>query len=175
MCAQWKAKNVSNSREIEKLIQSLEEDISFGKEVKRSWGAGKGFDKNFPSWPNPFFPSFLRCIYYNTTVWDYNRQCSQKPLVEGKKEWNETKKRPLLRNGWKVFAAFSFFSRIWDVALYWALLQLKMLCRDFLDKFVPAGMGISEPFDWQKLSPLSSQHPNRLNLLLLLLIYFLLS
>ena len=34
MCAQWKAKNVSNSREIEKLIQSLEEDISFGKEVK---------------------------------------------------------------------------------------------------------------------------------------------
>ena len=57
MCAQWKAKNVSNSREIEKLIQSLEEDISFGKEVKRSWGAGKGFDKNFPSWPNPFFPS----------------------------------------------------------------------------------------------------------------------
>ena len=29
-----KAKNVSNSREIEKLIQSFEEDISFGKEVK---------------------------------------------------------------------------------------------------------------------------------------------
>ena len=173
MCAQWKAKNVSNSREIEKLIQSLEEDISFGKEVKRSWGAGKGFDKNFPSWPNPFFPSssvvYIIIQQFGITIDTVHRS----HWWRAKK--SETKLRSFSETDEKSLQLFLFFSRIWDVALYWALLQLKMLCRDFLDKFVPAGMGISEPFDWQKLSPLSSQHPNRLNLLLLLLIYFLLS
>ena len=50
---QWKAKNVSNSREIEKLIQSLEEDISFGKaEVKEKL---KRLREKLPLMANPPF------------------------------------------------------------------------------------------------------------------------
>ena len=81
---QWKPKNVSNSREIEKLIQSLEEDISFGKaEVK---GKLKRLREKLPLMAN--LPSLPFVVYLNTTVQDYNRQCSQKPLVEGKKKRN---------------------------------------------------------------------------------------
>ena len=64
VCAQWKAKNVSNSLEIEKLIRSLEEDISFWKEVKEEFKSGTKTSPHGPTLLSLFLSLYILILIH---------------------------------------------------------------------------------------------------------------
>lgn len=114
-------------------------------ECKKLLKSKKIIDKKLPLMAQPFLLLYILIQQFRITIDSVHRS-----------HWRRAKKSETKKRTFSETDLYFFLPDSRRCSLYWALLQLKMLCcRDFWDKFCS---GISEPFDWQKLFPLSSQH-----------------